>query len=85
MSHHHMLTPIVYAPETKPKKTEPKKSRIQMHGAGSLDGAGEAGETFELGPPAGRPAPNFRCKILCRSKAPNKNRISRRDASAKAL
>lgn len=55
---HHMLTPIVYAPETKPKKTEPKKSRIQMHGAGSLDGADEAGETFE---PAGLkfPAQNF--------------------------
>ena len=47
MSHHHMLTPIVYAPQVQPKKTEPKKSRIQMRGAGSVDGTDEAGETFE--------------------------------------
>ena len=33
MSHHHMLTPIVYTPQVKPKKTEPKKSRIQMRGS----------------------------------------------------
>jgi hypothetical protein len=44
MSHHHMLTPIVYTPQVKPKKIEPKKSRIQMRGASALD---EAGETFE--------------------------------------
>jgi hypothetical protein len=44
---HHMLTPIVYAPEVRPKKLEPKKSRIQVRGAGSVDGTDEAGETFE--------------------------------------
>jgi hypothetical protein len=42
-----MLTPIVYTPQVKPKKIEPKKRRVQMHGAGSLDGAEETGETFE--------------------------------------
>jgi len=47
MSHHHMLMPIVYTPQVKPKKIEPKKSRIQMRAAGSVDGADEAGETFE--------------------------------------
>ncbi len=47
MSHHHMLTPIVYTPQVKPKKIEPKKSRIQLRGAGSLDGADETGETFD--------------------------------------
>lgn len=56
MSHHHMLTPIVYTPQVKPKKIEPKKSRIPLHGAGPLDGADETGETFEaLG--FGDPAP----------------------------
>ena len=42
-----MLMPIVYTPQVKPKKIEPKKSRIQMRAAGSVDGADEAGETFE--------------------------------------
>lgn len=53
-----MLTPIVYTPQVKPKKTEPKKSRIQMRAAGSVDGTDEAGETFEA---AGLrfPAQNF--------------------------
>lgn len=55
---HHMLMPIVYAPEVQPKKLEPKKSRIQTRGAGSVDGTDEAGETFE---PAGieLPLQNF--------------------------
>ena len=55
MSHHHMLTPIVYTPEVKPKKIVPKKSRIQMRAAGSVDETGETEETFEAGP--GQPAP----------------------------
>ena len=76
MSHHHMLTPIVYTPEVKPKKIAPKKSRIQMRAAGSVGETGETEETFE----AGRPAPNCRCRISHRSKAPNKSRNSRRDA-----
>jgi hypothetical protein len=49
-----MLTPIVYAPEVKPKKIAPKKSRIQMHGTGSVD---ETEETFEAaGPGQATPA-----------------------------
>jgi hypothetical protein len=55
---HHMLTPIVYTPEVKPKKLEPKKSRIQMRGAGSVDGTDEAGETFEAAGPK-LPLQNF--------------------------
>jgi hypothetical protein len=55
---HHMLMPIVYTPEIKPKKLEPKKSRIQTRGAGSIDGTDEVGETFE--PAAiGLPLQNF--------------------------
>jgi len=46
---HHMLMPVVYTPEVKPKKLEPKKSRIQMRGAGAVDGADDSGETFEPG------------------------------------
>jgi hypothetical protein len=56
MSHHHMLTPIVYTPEVKPKKIAPKKSRIQMRAAGSVDETGETEETFEAAGP-GLPAP----------------------------
>jgi hypothetical protein len=47
MSHHHMLTPIVYVPEVKPKKIEPRRSRVQMHAAGSVDDAGETEQTFQ--------------------------------------
>ena len=54
MSHHHMLPPIVYVPQPKPKKVEPRKSRIRMHGAHGVDDAGEVGEAFESGEP---PAP----------------------------
>jgi hypothetical protein len=48
-----MLTPIVYTPEVKPKKIAPKKSRIQMRAAGSVD---ETEETFEAAGP-GQTAP----------------------------
>lgn len=51
-----MLTPIVYTPEVKPKKIGPKKSRIQMRAAGSVDETGETEETFEVAGP-GQPAP----------------------------
>ena len=51
MSHHHMLPPIVYTPQPKPKKIEPRKSRIRMYGAAD---AGEVAEAFESGEP---PAP----------------------------
>lgn len=56
MSHHHMLPPMIYTPEPKPKKIEPKKSRIQMRGAGAVEDADEAGEIFDAGAP-GQPAP----------------------------
>ena len=56
MSHHHMLTPIAYTPQVKPKKTEPKKSRIQMRAAGSIDESSETEETFEAAGP-GQTAP----------------------------
>jgi hypothetical protein len=45
MSHHHMLAPIVYAPQPKPRKIEARKSRIRMHGYG-VDDAGEIAESF---------------------------------------
>jgi hypothetical protein len=52
MSRHHMLPPITYVPQAKPKKIEPRRSRIQMRGAGSVDGADEAEETFGPDQPA---------------------------------
>jgi hypothetical protein len=53
-----MLTPIVYTPEVKPKKIAPKKSRIQMGAAGSVDETGETEETFEAAGPK-LPLQNF--------------------------
>ena len=52
MSHHHMLPPIVYAPQPKPRKIEPRKSRIRMQGGQGVDAAGEIGGIFESGEPA---------------------------------
>ena len=52
MSHHHMLPPIIYTPEPKPKKIEPRRSRVQMRGAGAVEDADEAGEIFDAGQPA---------------------------------
>ncbi len=63
MSHHHMLTPIVYTPEVKPKKIEPKKSRVQMRGAGSLDGADETGEIFEAADPGSSTPAGFKSPL----------------------
>jgi hypothetical protein len=65
MSHHHMLTPIVTTPQVKPKKLEPKKSRIQLRGAGSLAEADRAGETFE--------APGFGDTAAAAPKSPLQN------------
>jgi hypothetical protein len=62
-----MLLPIIYTPESKPKKIEPKKSRIRMSGAGSIEDADEAGEIFDAGGP-GEPA-------LAGSKLPLQNFI----------
>jgi hypothetical protein len=63
MSHHHMLPPITYTPEPRPKKIETRKRRINVGDAGALDEMDETGETQAFGPatPAGgKPAlPNF--------------------------
>jgi hypothetical protein len=50
MSRHHILPPIVYTPEPRPKKTEnrPRTSRIQKKGVAASDEAGEAEETSEV-------------------------------------
>jgi hypothetical protein len=50
MSRHHILPPIVYTPEPRPKKTEnrPKTSRIQKKGVAASGEAGEAEETSEV-------------------------------------
>ena len=47
MSHHHVLQPIAYTPPVKLKKIEPRKSRVQMRGAGATGDAEETAETFE--------------------------------------
>jgi hypothetical protein len=47
MSRHHILPPIVYVPQPKPKKIENRKSRIQMRSAGSVEDAGDVEETYE--------------------------------------
>ena len=50
MSRHHILPPIVYTPEPRPKKTEnrPRTSRIQKKGVAASEEAGEAEETSEV-------------------------------------
>ena len=56
MSRHHMLPPIIYVPQPKPKKIETRKSRIQMRSAGKIEDSSEVEETYEAAGP-GRPAP----------------------------
>ena len=51
MSHHHMLQPIVYTPQVKPKKIETKKSRIQARGASAVKQTSEAEGVFETSEP----------------------------------
>jgi hypothetical protein len=53
MSRHHMLPPIVYVPQAKPRKIENRKSRIQAGAAKQTDETTESHEAFA----AGRPAP----------------------------
>jgi hypothetical protein len=56
MSRHHILPPIVYVPQPKPKKIEPRKSRVYTRSTGSIDESGEVEETYQpIGPD--RPAP----------------------------
>jgi hypothetical protein len=55
MSRHHMLPPIIYTPQPRPKKIETRKSRIQLRSAGQIGDAAdvdEAEETNGLGSPA---------------------------------
>jgi hypothetical protein len=56
MSRHHILPPIVYVPQPKPKKIESRKSRIQMRSAGSVEDTGDVEETYEP-VETGRPPP----------------------------
>jgi hypothetical protein len=62
MSRHHMLPPIVYTPQPKPKKIESRKSRVQLRSAGAAKNAAdveETGETTEfeqVAPASGRSA-----------------------------
>jgi hypothetical protein len=75
MSRHHMLPPIVYVPQQKPKKIENRKRRIH---AGAVDGMDAAMETHEA-TGAGRsrsagskpPLPNFPAIEGSESKPPN--------------
>jgi hypothetical protein len=63
MSRHHILPPITYTPEPRPKKIETRKRRINVGDASGIDDLDETGETQTFGPatPAGgKPAlPNF--------------------------
>ncbi len=59
MSRHHILPPIAYVPQPKPKKIEPRKSRIYMRSAGSIEDSGDIEEThqangFDRSLPAGQ-------------------------------
>jgi hypothetical protein len=47
MSRHHMLPPIVYTPQPKPKKIESRKSRVQLRSAGAVRNAADVEETAE--------------------------------------
>lgn len=55
MSRHHILPPLVYVPQPKPKKIENRKRRIHV---GNFDDMDEAGETSEA-TAAGRSPPAF--------------------------
>jgi hypothetical protein len=47
MSRHHILPPLLYVPQPKPKQIENRKRRIQVGGDGTFDGMDEAGEAHE--------------------------------------
>ena len=42
-----MLSPIVYVPEPKPKKIEPRKSRVQMRAAGTMEDTVDIEGTYQ--------------------------------------
>jgi hypothetical protein len=47
MSRHHMLPPIIYTPQPRPKKIESRKSRIQVRSTGKAKSSGDVDETEE--------------------------------------
>jgi hypothetical protein len=47
MSRRQMLSTIVYVPEPKPKKIEPRKSRVQMRAAGLVEDADDVEGTYQ--------------------------------------
>ena len=56
MSHHHMLPPIIYTPQPKPKKIESRKSRVTLRATGGVKSASETEETEETEETFGSPA-----------------------------
>ncbi|MDB5639705.1 MAG: hypothetical protein JWP51_4613 [Bradyrhizobium sp.] len=61
MSRHHMLPPIVYVPQPKPRKIENRKSRIQARSADRIEDSGDVEETYQpLGPTRSALAGNTR-------------------------
>ena len=64
MSRHHILPPIVYVPQSKPKKIETRKSRVPTRASGAVEDTADVEETYEpIGPGrstlAGIPPENF--------------------------
>jgi len=47
MSRHHIMPPLVYVPQPKPKKIETRKSRIQTRSSGKVEDTGDVEETYE--------------------------------------
>jgi hypothetical protein len=47
MSRHHMLPPIVYTPQPKPKKIQSRKSRVQSRSAAAVKNAADVEDTEE--------------------------------------
>ena len=46
MSRHHILPPIVYVPQPKPKKIETRKSRVQTRANGAVEDTADVEEAF---------------------------------------
>ena len=84
MSRHHMLPPLVYVPQPKPKPIENRKRRIQVGDEATFDGMDETGETHEATaadrstPAVGAPPPqNFSAIEGSESKPqPSRGRLS---------
>jgi hypothetical protein len=48
MSRHHILPPIIYVPQPRPKKLEPRRGRIQLRAAGAIAGTDDVEEVDDL-------------------------------------